>query len=64
MFCALRGKQDSSDEDGELLGNHAMFFKYVRLGAVNLSVSTHGYKLVRLKEFKVNKVRHKCAIVV
>ena len=38
------------------LGKYAVLLKYVRLGAVTLKVSTSGYKLVRLNEFKVRRM--------
>lgn len=46
--------QESSEEDFQHeLGNDAVLLKYVRLGAVQLDVSTSGYKIFRFSEFPV-----------
>lgn len=46
-------RQENNGEEGQDLADNGVFFKYVRLGAVRLNVSTTGYKLVRLSEFPV-----------
>ncbi|CAB1119517.1 unnamed protein product [Ectocarpus sp. CCAP 1310/34] len=46
-------QQEKNGEEGQDLEDNGVFFKYVRLGAVRLNVSTTGYKLVRLSEFPV-----------
>lgn len=47
-------QQDNIEDDLQHeLGNNAVLLKYVRLGAVQLDVSTSGYKIFRFSEFPV-----------